>query len=293
MYPNIIAEFNSTPWAIEPTKFKEIHSFLTLKAAGGSVSAEDLAALDRKRAVVKQTRGRIGIVPIMGTIVNRAHPLQETSGLASVETIGNQIDEYMRDDSVTAIVGRIDSPGGMVKGTVELAEKIFNYRGQGKKLIAACDGDMCSGGLWLGSAFDEVWMTPSGSTGSHGVIWQHIDDSAAMEAEGIKTEYITYGEHKGEGWGAMTDSLRERMQEVVNVMGDQFTAALAKYRGLSTKHVKEKFGKGRTLMPTEALAVQMVDGVSSYEEVINKLMGATSASPNSIRRKRLALSERI
>lgn len=292
MYPNIVAEFNSTPWAIRPEKFHEIHAFLTLKASGGSVSAEELAAMERKRSGLREVRGKVAVVPIMGTILNRAGGIMESSGLTTSEQIGQQVDEYMRDSSVSAIVARIDSPGGMVTGTPELAEKIYSYRGQGKKLIASCDGDMCSAALWIGSAFDEVFITPSGTTGSHGVIWEHVDDSAAMEAEGFKSEYITYGEYKAEGRGPMTDSLRERMQEIVNDVGDQFTASLAKYRGQTARYVKENFGQGRTLMPKEALKVQMVDGIKTYEEVVNKLIGATSKTSNSVRRKRLAMHMR-
>ena len=80
---------------------------------------------------------------------------------------------------------------------------------------------------------------------------------------------------------------------MVNEAGDQFVSDVARYRGLTTKHVQENFGQGRVLMPKEALAANMIDGIKSFEEVINKLIGATPASSNSIRRKRLALHERI
>lgn len=288
---NIIAEFNSTPWAIEPTHYRA----LICKVTGGKVA--NLPPLEEaaKKPTLRQTKGRVGIVPIMGTIMHRGNDFMDMFGIAytSTERLGQQMDSLMADDSVSAIVARIDSNGGMVKNTPETAEKIFNYRGQGKRLIAVADGDMNSAAIYLGAAFDEVYVTPSGSAGSVGVIWEHIDDSEFMESMGVKSEFISYGEHKAEGWGPMTDSLRDRMQEMVNEAGDQFVSDLSRFRGTSTKDVKANYGKGRVLMPKEALAVGMVDGIKTYEEVVNKLIGATPKTSNSVRRKRLALSERI
>lgn len=291
MYANIIAEFNSTPWAIEPTHYKGLISSVKdpkenfpegLNAAG-------------KRTQLRQTSGKVGVVPIMGTIMHRGSEFLDAFGISytSTERLGQQMDELMRNDGVSTIVARIDSNGGMVKNTPETAEKIFSYRGQGKKLIAVADGDMNSAAIYLGAAFDEVYVTPSGTAGSVGVIWEHIDDSEFMQSLGFKSELVTYGEHKGEGWGPMTDSLRERMQQMVDDAGNQFVSDLARFRGTTAKDVKENYGKGRVLMPKEALAVGMVDGIKTYEEVINKLIGATPKTSNSVRRKRLALEQRI
>jgi len=274
----LIAEFNSTPWAIEPTHYRDLISRVTGEKVANLPPLKEAA----KKPAMRQTKGRVGIVPIMGTIMHRGSDLMDMFGMnyTSTERLGQQMDSLMADDTVTAIVARIDSNGGMVKNTPETAEKIFNYRDQGKRLIAVADGDMNSAAYYLGAAFDEVYVTPSGSAGSVGVIWEHIDDSEFMQSMGFKSELVTYGEHKGEGWGPMTDSLRERMQEMVNDAGDQFVSDLARFRGASTKDVKANYGKGRVLLPKEALAAGMVDGIKTYEEVVNKLIGATPKTSN-------------
>jgi ClpP class serine protease len=88
----------------------------------------------------------------------------------------------MADESIGAIVIQIDSPGGNVAGTPEVARKIYEARGKGKAIIAQADSLMASAAYYIGAAADEIVATPSSEVGSIGVYAVHEDASGYERA---------------------------------------------------------------------------------------------------------------
>ena len=134
----------------------------------------------------------------------------------STNTISAALRQAVDDPGVGSIVLDIDSPGGDVDGIDELASEI--YPG------AQTEADHCrlqlpmrERGLLLGqSQVSEVVACPSSLTGCIGVYTMHEDDSAMLEAMGIKLELIKFGENKAEGNNRvpLNDSARAHLQEL-------------------------------------------------------------------------------
>src|SRR5262249_47727138 len=178
---------------------------------------DELGAVDRTRAmaarpshqatearITKAARpaprraGAVQVIPIYGVLAQRMGLIGESSGGTSTDQVGQALRSAMADPQITGILLDIDSPGGEVFGTPELARAVFEARAQ-KRVVALANSFAASAAYWIGSQATEFLMTPSAQAGSIGVIATHEDWSKAAEAGGVKVTYITSSPFKAEG----------------------------------------------------------------------------------------------
>jgi signal peptide peptidase SppA len=273
-YLRIIQAVEDTPWAILPAKLEEITSFLSHKASGLGIAGIDFEALAEKNKQATQARKQkyIGVLPLHGTIVNRASFFSRASGLMSVEGFKEQFDALMSDSSVSAIVFDTDSPGGAIDGVPELSDYIHGARGE-KPIIAHVNTLMASAAYWIASAADEIYMTPSGRVGSIGVLTAHVDRSQKEEKDGVKVTVLSAGKHKAElsPHAPLSEEARANAQRMVDEYYSMFVDAVARNRGVSSSVVRSGFGEGRVVGASEALDEGMIDGVESFDETLGRL----------------------
>lgn len=270
-----------TPWAIQPDRLEAIAEVIEFQAGGGNLTTEQIRArVGSGKGDPKQGAG-IAVLPLYGIVGHRMNQVNDISGAGgtSTEQFGQWFDAALADASVGVIVIDIDSPGGSVSGVSELAEKIYRARGT-KPVIAIANSLAASAAYWLGTAADELWVTPSGDVGSVGVYAMHEDRSAMDEAIGIKTTLISAGAFKTEGspHEPLGDDAREAMQERVNEIYGEFIAAVARHRGIEASDVEERFGQGRIVSARKAVRAGMADQVGSFDTLISKLSKGSSTS---------------
>lgn len=228
-------------------------------------------AIEAARPKVPKVSGSIGVLPLTGVITQRGGGglFDLFFGGTKTEAYGAAFDDMMANDTIGGIVLDIDSPGGTVYGVAELADKIRNARGNGKPIIAVANSLAASAAYWIGSQADQLFVTPGGEVGSIGVFSVHIDDTAAMEAEGIKATVIKAGQYKAEGYfEPLSEEARDAIQADVDRYYEMFAFGVGKGRGLSTLKVRNSFGEGRTVMAEPALKAGMADGIATLEEVL-------------------------
>lgn len=269
----ILRAAERSPWAIQPEKLEVIAGVLAAKAQHGQIpTAAEIEAADRRTKRTSTSGGSVAVLPVFGSISRRMGMLDAMSGGVSLERFGQLFDEAVADDSVSSILLVIDSPGGSVYGVDEMARKIFNARSK-KRIVAIADALMASAAYWIGTAAEELVVTPSGEVGSVGVYAMHFDWSERAQAEGLKVSIIRAGEHKAEGnpYEPLGDDARAYMQSQVDDYYQMFVRAVAKYRGVSVEKVRRDFGGGRTLLAKRALDAGMVDRIQSFDEVVSDL----------------------
>lgn len=266
------------PWVVDQwfSKFGDGQEGLRIAATAWSRMALHDFEAAVKSAKQQQPRDvkAIGVIPILGTIVQRGNMFTEASGTASTDSLSKQFDMLMANEQVGTILADIDSPGGTVYGVPELSSKIQHLRGQGKPLVASINAEAGSAAYWLASAFDEINITPSGAAGSIGCYAIHQDESGLNEKLGIKRTYLSYGKFKTERNPdePLTDEAAAEMQRRVDMYGAMFEEAVAKNRGVSLATVRADFGQGRMLDADKAKAVGMVDRVESFEQTVARLL---------------------
>lgn len=280
-YPLIMQAMNEAVWAILPAKLAEIKMFLQLKASGIGLSADELEAMKIQAASRPQQRwnGAVAVIPVFGTITQRANLMSEMSGGTSTEVLGNQISQAVSDPNVSAIVLDVDSPGGTVKGVPELASLIRSARNS-KPIVASSNGLMASAAYYIASAATEIVGTPSSETGSIGVLAIHQDISGALEKEGVKKTIISAGKFKAEAspFEPLNDDARAAIQSYVDEAFDNFIADVAAGRGVNASQVRSGFGEGRVLTAPNALAAGMIDRIETLNETIQRV----AANPSKI-----------
>lgn len=133
------------------------------------------------------------------------------------------------DETVSAIVLDVDSPGGTVNGTPEAADVLASIQ---KPVVAYTAGGMYSAAYYLAAAADMILARRSAGVGSIGVIAAHVDYSAFYEREGIGIDVFRSGENKAPGaFGlSLSHSQREMIQGMIDAMGDTFRAHVMTYR---------------------------------------------------------------
>lgn len=277
-YTRIAKAVVETPWAITRDKLNEIEAFLEFQMVGGKFTGDELRARFGEGPTAPQPakRGAIAVIPLHGVISHRMGGMTEMSGGMSTERFAKMFREAMADDSVSAIVADIDSPGGTIAGVTELFGEIMAARGHGKKLYAHINALGASAAYWIAAAFDEVWATPSAMVGSIGIIAAHLDASKAEEREGVTRTTFTAGKFKGEGHGPLSDEAKAAIQGRLDEAYVVMSGDIGKGRGVTPAAVRGGFGEGRVVSAKEGLKLGMVDKIGTFDQLVGKLAGRAS-----------------
>ncbi|NIQ03268.1 MAG: signal peptide peptidase SppA, partial [Nitrospinaceae bacterium] len=205
------------------------------------------------------TREKIAMVEINGMITDS-------------RDIVRQISSYRRDDEIKAIILRIDSPGGAVAPSQEIYDEVLRVRESKKKIFASMGSLAASGGYYIAVAADRVFANPGTLTGSIGVIMAFSNAEELMHKIGLKPEVVKSGAFKDTGSPArkMRPEERKYLQKVVADVHEQFVAAVAKGRNMSTPQAR-KLADGRIFTGRQALKLDMVDELGGLEDAIKKL----------------------
>lgn len=227
---------------------------------------------------LRSVKGGVGVIPILGPIQQRLTPELLKSGGTSVEEIAAGLDALLANKAVEAIVFDVDSQGGDVSGIMELADKIMSARRE-KKTYAVSNALAASAALWLSTAAEQFFVTPSGYAGSVGVYLMHVDESKALDEEGIKVSLVSAGKHKVEGnpFEPLGEETRAYLQSQVDMTYSKFVSALSVQRDVGIDRVRKDFGQGRLLNAEDAVAAGMADRVLSMSDLLDRLTGRGAA----------------
>lgn len=273
-YNRILEAIFQSPWAIMPDKLELIIAVIEARQENSA----DLAAYEAKARPSARRASSIAVLPLYGTVMQRAGVMTDFSGGTSTEQFSQMFRAAMSDPAVDQVVIDIDSPGGSVYGVSELAAEIYDARGT-KKIHAIGNSLVASAAYWIGSSADSLSLTPGGEAGSIGVYGAHTEASALDEKMGVKTTLISAGKYKTEGnpYEPLTGEARAAMQQRVDQVYATFVKDVARNRGDTQTAVREGYGQGRVLGAADALKAGLIDKVETLDQMLARL-GANSSS---------------
>ncbi len=209
----------------------------------------------------------------------------------SREILG-QLHELRKDDSVKAIVVRIDSPGGSVAPSQEIFAAIQRAK-KDKKIVCSMGNLAASGGYYVAAACDKIYASPGTITGSIGVISEFPHVQGLMALARVEVDTIKSGALKDSGspLRAMTTTERLYFQQFVDGVYEQFLDDVATARKIP-KETLRPLADGRILSGKEAQKVHLVDELGNLEDALDgaaKLAGA-SGDPVPVFRKKESAS---
>jgi signal peptide peptidase SppA len=211
----------------------------------------------------------IGVIAIEGPILRKPDLIARVFlGATSSEEIGEALREAAGRNDIKAVFLNIDSPGGTVAGTPELAAAVASLN-ERKPVYAFSSGLMCSAAYWVASQARAIYATPSAQVGSIGVVQAVIDSSAAIDKAGIKVEMFSVGKYKAMGapGTALTDDQRELIQSNLAEIAAEFhDAVLSRGRAIPAEAME-----GQTFSGKQAQRHNLAGMVPDRAEAMRRL----------------------
>jgi ClpP class serine protease len=269
---HVAQEVVSQPWLITPSGHQAVRALLESKLAR-TVADEDGEEADQEFPFVVP-RGKpsldangVGHVYIRGVIGQGLSRIEKTCGNTDTKDVAAEIGALVTQGA-RGILICIDSPGGMVTGTPELADYISNVALEIPVYIF-CDGQLCSAAYWIAAGASKIISTDSAEVGSIGVFYPWVDSSGAWDKAGLKSDIITNeaGIFKAAGVGpSLTDDQRANIQAKVERIFGLFKGFLTSMRALNGAVVPDDACQGQTFLGADAMASGLIDQIASCED---------------------------
>lgn len=257
-------------WAMEPQRLAGL--FRDMKARGlpdaAAVAAMAAAAGNREEPLYQRI-GPLAVVDMHGALAKEG---SYWWGIASMRQIGAALLQAAGDPGVKGILLDVDSPGGTVAGTEELAG-ITRAVAAAKPLYAYAGDLMCSAAYWVGSQAREICSQATAMIGSIGIIMTHTDWSGWDEQAGIDVTYLTAGRYKAMGNAdePLSDEARAYLQEQLDATYTLFLEAVAAGRRVTAEQALA-MADGKIFLGRQALELGLVDRLESRADYINRIV---------------------
>lgn len=229
--------FSRQIWAIDP-RFALPELLAAIKIQSGEMGDKRPPAAP----ALKVSGKKMGLLKLSGPLVKGIDPEEaQWFGLATYDQVHAAADK-VKSEGIDHLVLHLDSPGGMVTGCAEAADRLLQLREAGVKITAYSDTLMCSAAYWLGAAADEIVTAPTAMVGSIGCMALLMDNSEMLAKAGLKPEYFVNSGSEAKLYGRpghpWSEEARASFQESVDTVGSQFKNFLSEHRpGLKKKHM--------------------------------------------------------
>jgi len=188
------------------------------------------------------------------------------------KTVNEQLKMYGDDSRVRAILLRMDTPGGGVAASQEIADQVKWLRTEkGKKVVISMGSVGASGGYYIACAADKIYANRGTITGSIGVIAEWVNYGNLLKWAQLQPEVIKSGELKDVGSPTREATPKERayLQGLINQMFEQFVSAVADGRKqFLTRDQVKQLADGRVYTGEEALKEKLIDDLGNYDAAL-------------------------
>jgi protease-4 len=192
------------------------------------------------------------------------------------------LSKIKKDDSIKALVLRINSPGGAVGPSQEIYSEAKALR-EKIPVIASLGSVAASGGYYIACGAQKIIANPGTITGSIGVIAQFVSYEQLLNWAKVDVEVVKSGKFKDAGspFREMTEAEKEYMQKIIDNVHSQFKHAVSESRNLSDNDI-DKISDGRIFTGQQALELNLVDEFGTISDAISLAgtMGGIKEEPN-------------
>ena len=244
-----------------------------LSAGFNELTSEDS---DISENVIEDGSGnsRIAVLEVEGTIqdTGEASSLLGSTGYNHAFFM-KQLDQVQQDDSVKAVVLKVNTPGGGTLESAQIHAEIVEIQEEAGKPFYVSMGSMAaSGGYYISAPAEKIFVSPETLTGSIGVIMQSMDYSELAERVGIDFETIKSGPYKDimSANRDMTEEERALLQEMVDQSYNAFVDVIVEGRDMPEEDVRA-IADGRIMNGRQAVEANLADEFGYEEDVIAQL----------------------
>lgn len=196
-----------------------------------------------------------------------------TTPIFESESFAAQIEHIKKNKSIKGVLLIIDSPGGAVSASIEIADMIKEL-GEQLPIIAYVRGAMASGSYYAGMYASEVYANRGALVGSIGVIFSGVNIAQLLEKLGIKEQGVKAGAYKEVGTinRAWSEQEKAYLENLIHEQYAMFYTDVLKARDskLKSKDYHE-FAEGKIFSARSALELGLIDHIGTMNEAIKAL----------------------
>ena len=181
------------------------------------------------------------------------------------------IEKAKLDKNIKGIMLVVNSPGGAVAPSVELAYAIKELK-QIKPVVVYASGVIASGSYYASIWANKIIANPGSMVGSIGVIMQGVNAEELMSKIGVSTQTVKAGKFKESGTPTRkwTEFEEKQLQSVIDDTYNMFISDVAEARKLDVKN-HTQFADAKIFTSKQAKEVGLVDEVATISYAQNEL----------------------
>jgi len=209
---------------------------------------------------------KIALIYGVGTIHSGESMYGQTMGSS---TVSRWLRRARKDQSVAAVVFRVDSPGGSAVASDVIGREIALIKRE-KPIIVSMSDVAGSGGYWISMDAHKIVAQPQTLTGSIGVIFGKFNLVKFYEKLGVTAEKITYGDRADifSTFRRLSPEERNLLKREILWTYDHFTTKVAQGRHMTKEEVHE-VGKGRVWTGLQAKDIGLVDELGGLSKALD------------------------
>ena len=193
---------------------------------------------------------------------------QNNNGI-NCNTLVPIITDLADDDNVKAVVLRVNSPGGSVFGSEQIAKALDYVKQKGKPFIVSMGGYAASGGYWISCQADRIYSDPMTITGSIGIFGLMPNAEGLEQKIGVNPQTVSTNPNGmfAPPLTALNEAQCAALQAEIEQGYDYFLTRVAKGRKM-TKSQVDKIGQGRVWDGATAKRLGLVDELGSLSDAV-------------------------
>ena len=213
-----------------------------------------------------EMKPRIAVVPIEGELV----PGESGSGFAGADTIVEQIERALELERLSAVVLRVNSPGGSVFASEVIRQKVLQIKEQGIPVLVSMGAVAASGGYYIAADADQIWALPGTITGSIGVFAafptvEKLYDWVGASVDGVASTPLAAAIRFETGIAPMGERI---INSYIGRVYQDFVGLVAEGRGKTWDEIDAIAG-GRVWSGADAQEIGLVDQLGTLANTID------------------------
>ncbi len=236
----------------------------------------------KHKEIFDKKKPKVAVIVAEGTIVSdHSSEPNYQKDVVSPNALEKQFKRAATDDSIKAVIFRVNSPGGSPIASEQIRHHIQEYKKTGKPMIVSMGNYAASGGYWISMDGDKIIAEPATLTGSIGVFAGKFSTEGFWKKLGISWGLIGIGDNSTffTHLKPYSETEQSRLNEQLDHIYQYFVSSVAKARGM-TESKTSLYAEGRVWTGEEALKIGLVDGMGGYDvakDEVFKLLGIDAA----------------
>ena len=201
----------------------------------------------------------------------------DSTGAASADKITNSLQAAFKEDSAAGVILRINSPGGSPVQSGIIYDEIKRLRAKypNKPLYVVVEDLCASGGYYVASAADKIYVDKASIVGSIGVIMDGFGFTGTMDKLGVERRAYHAGENKAflDPFSPVVEKQKDYINQMLGDIHKQFIDVVRKGRGKRLKEDADTFS-GLMWTGEKSIAIGLADGYGTVDSVARDVIKA-------------------